>query len=480
MQRNKVKWVIKMKIIAIIGGGPSGLGCASELSKQKKIDQKVIILDKNNTVGGLSRSIVYKKHIFDLGPHRFFTKNKIVLKLWKNILGNELMSVKRRTRILYNGTLFTYPIELGEILRKISIGDKIQIITSFIHSKFSLFSDKPKSFEEWCIKNFGKKLYLMFFKNYTEKVWGIPCNKLHVKWAEQRIKNLSLTSIIINAIFRGRIPLARSLINTFYYPKGGAGSFYKRAVKKYKLESSLRLNSTVSGILHDNNKIRSLEYITNNDKRLVKINYLFSSMPITHFILSLKPRPPQYVIDAANKMYYRDHITINLIVKNHRPFPDQWIYIHSSSVKMARITNYSNFNDDLKSKKTIAISVEYFTFKKDVLWKKNDNQLLELAKNEVDKTGLVESADIVDGFVVRETESYPTYYLNYNKSFKILKHYVSSFTNVQLIGRGGMYKYNNMDHALYSGILAAKNYVAGYSKYDVWNINEDGPYLEEK
>ena len=381
---------------------------------------------------------------------------------------------------MYNGSFFTYPIELGEILRKINVWDKMQIITSFMNSKLSLFSDKPKTFEEWCIQNFGKKLYLMFFKNYTEKVWGIPCNELHVKWAQQRIKNLSLTSIIINAVFRGKIPLAKSFIKTFYYPKKGAGSFYKQVVKKSRLTPSLQLNSTVSGILHDDNKVISLEYVNNNKKKLEKIDYLFSSMPLTHFILSLKPHPPQYIVEAANKLYYRDHITVNLIVKNSRPFPDHWIYIHSPTVKMARITNYSNFNENSKQKKTISLSVEYFAFKNDMLWKKNDKQLLDLAKKEINETGLVDSADVIDGFIIRETESYPTYYLNYDESFEILKHYIGRFLNVQLIGRGGMYKYNNMDHALYSGILAAKNYIFGYQKYDIWNINEDGVYLEKE
>lgn len=470
-----------MKTIAIIGAGPSGLGCALELSKKKRHEStKLLILDKNNKVGGLSRSITYKKHYFDLGPHRFFTKNKEIFKLWINVLGKDFLKINRMTRIFYNGKLFLYPIQLADVLKKISFNDKLKIITSFIYSKLTLFFVEPKTFEEWCIKNFGKKLYQMFFKSYTEKVWGISCKNLHVKWAKQRIKNLSLFSIVKNAIFGEKATMSRSLIKTFYYPKKGAGYFYEKLVKKYGLKPSLLLNSSVTGILHHNNRVNALEYLNNNQRKTEKIDQLFSSMPLTHFIFSLKPSPPYGVVEAAKKLYYRDHITVNLIIKNSRPFPDNWIYIHSPNLKMVRVTNYSNFNKTLKKKRIISISVEYFVFKKDKLWQKKDKEILELAKNELNKTGLIDIIDIIDGFVVRETESYPTYYLNYNKYFEILKQYVSSFSNIQLIGRGGMYKYNNMDHAIYSGFLAARNYLLNYIKYDIWNINEDGIYLEKK
>jgi protoporphyrinogen oxidase len=470
----------KIKTIVIIGAGPAGLGCAMELTKTKNKLQKLLILDKNTVVGGLSRSFTYKRHVFDLGPHRFFTKNKEILKLWKNILGNELVVVKRMTRILYGGKLFVYPIQLSDILRKISLRNKLQIITSYLYSKLSVFSSSPKSFEEWCIQSFGEKLYRMFFKSYTEKVWGIPCRDLHVKWANQRIKNVSLMSLIKNAVYKNTTPLARSLIRTFYYPKKGAGYMYERLVKKYRLEPSLELNSRITGINHNGIEVTSLEYQINKKKKTVRVDQLFSSMPLTHFVLSLKPSPPHSIIEAANKLYYRDHITVNIIVKNSNPFPDQWIYVHSPSLKMARITNYSNFNASPKTEKTISLSVEYFSFKNDILWQQNDKQILDLAIIELDKTGLVNSYDVIDGFVIRETESYPTYYLNYDKEHTMLKDYVSKFINIQLIGRGGMYKYNNMDHAMYSGILAARNYLLGFPKYNIWDIDEDGRYIEER
>ena len=254
---------------------------------------------------------------------------------------------------------------------------------------------------------------------------------------------------------------------------------YEQLVKKYNLQPSLELNSYVTGIHHDGTKVTSLEYQANKRKKTVSIDQLFSSMPLTHFILSLKPSPPDVIIEAANKLYYRDHITVNMIVRNSRPFPDQWIYVHSPSLKMARIANYSNFDTNYKTKKTISVSVEYFTFKKDPLWQKKDKQILDLAKKELSQTGLIDPLDIIDGFVVRETESYPTYYLNYDKEHTVLKDYVNTFINIQLIGRGGMYKYNNMDHAMLSGILAAKNYQLGFPKYNIWNVDEDGQYIEE-
>lgn len=470
------------KKIVIIGAGPAGLASGIELLKNKKSgnDLEVTILEKNNIVGGLARSYFFKGHYFDIGPHRFYTKNKEVLNFWQRILGKDLIEVKRLTRILYKDRYFYYPVQFKDVLIKLGPLDTLKCLLSFINAKIFLRNLQPKTFEEWIVKNFGRKLYEIFFKTYTEKVWGIPCNKIGAEWASQRIKNLNFVAMVKNVIIKNSSKKSKSLIEKFYYPIQGAGQLYFKIAKIIQERNGkIYTNSPVLSISHGNNKITSLKYKHHVHDKEIKVDHLFSSMPLTHFIFALNPKPPQGIINAAKKLYYRDHITVNLIIKRASIFPDNWIYVNSPDIKMARIANYNNFKEKPEKEDSTAISVEYFVFKNDDIWKLKDSELIELAKKELAQIKLVSSDEVGEGFVVRETESYPTYYMGHLSHFNILKDYVSQFSNLQLIGRGGMYRYNNQDHAIYSGLLAAKNYLLGYKKYNIWNINEDAEYLEE-
>lgn len=468
---------MKNKIV-IVGAGPSGLGCAYELTKKDNRDN-IVILEKNNSVGGLARTLKFKNHYFDIGPHRFYTKNKEILKLWKKLLAKDFKKVKRLTRISYKNKLFLYPIKISDVILKLGIIDNIVSVLSYIKSKVFLRFYKPKTFEDYITINFGKKLFNTFFKTYTEKVWGIPCNKIGQEWAAQRIKNLNLVEIIKNSLFKNKPSKSKSLIELFYYPKKGAGQMYEKMANIIdKKGGKILKNSKVKTIYHHNKTIIHIAFQNSQKLEKRKVDFLFSSMPITEFIYCLYPKVPKEILHAANKLFYRDHITVNLLINKKNLFPDNWIYVHSPEVKMARVANYNNFsklNSDLT-----AISVEYFTFKKNMLWKLSDKNLIKLAIKELNNIKLLNNqTQIKDAFVIKETESYPTYYLNYQKYFNIVKNYLIKFSNLQLIGRGGMYKYNNMDHAIYSGILAARNYILGNNKYDIWNINEDAEYLEE-
>ncbi|HLC94590.1 MAG TPA: FAD-dependent oxidoreductase [Patescibacteria group bacterium] len=469
--------------IVIIGAGPAGLSCAFELTCHKKINSPnaVVILDKNKVVGGLARTYEYKGYRFDVGPHRFYTKNQEVLHIWRKFLKRDLIEVTRLTRMFYKGKLFYYPVQLKDVVLKLGIFESFLTAVSFIKAKLFLRSLRPKTFEDWIRKHFGQKLYQHFFKTYTEKVWGIPCSKIGSEWAAQRIKNLNFIEVIKTAIFGERTRKSKSLINKFYYPKKGAGYCYKK-MADYVNKHNVRINlqSQVTKITHTRSQITSVEYNQKGQRLDLPVDYLFSSMPLTQFILSLDPAPDKIVIEAAKKLSYRDHITVNLIIKRAPLFPDHWIYVHSPEVKMARITNYNNFSKEMvKNPRYSAISVEYFAFQEDDIWRMNDQDLISFATGEMFHLKLTEPEDLLDGFVIRETEAYPTYYLGHKPYFDILKNYAEQFTNLQLIGRGGMYRYNNMDHAIYSGLLAARNYLVGYRKYLVWNINEDAEYLEE-
>ncbi len=474
----------KKPFIGIIGAGPSGLGCAYELlAKLHTKNNQITVWDKNSQVGGLARTYRFKGLYFDVGPHRFYTKNREVQKLWEHLLGTRFRKVSRLTRILYKNKLFFYPVQLKDALMKLGIKDSAVSLLSYVQAKIFLRRMKPKTFEDWITKNFGKKLFSIFFKTYTEKVWGISCKRIGEEWAAQRIKNLNFFEVLKTAIFGERARKAKSLVDTFYYPVHGAGSMYEKMSSVIsKKGADIQLDSRIVSIRHDKKTIKELVIEKNNRRSVQKVDYVFASMPLTHFVEMLDPLPPKKILDASRKLFYRDHLTVNVTVNGQGLFPDNWIYVHAPEVKMARVANYNNFvrREKPGTRGTTALSVEYFVFQKDRLWKMKDNDLIALAKKELQQVGLVKKVDIRDGFVVRETESYPTYYLGHREYFELLKSYVESFSNLQLIGRGGMFKYNNMDHAIYSGMLAARNYVSGTRTYDVWSINEDAEYLEEK
>lgn len=463
--------------IIIIGAGPAGLGVAYELAKKGRTCE---VFDKNTQVGGLARTEIHNGYNFDVGPHRFFTKNDEIQSVWKEVLGSDFIKVKRLTRIYYRGKFFNYPIKAMNALLGLGFWNSGLVLLSYIKGKIQFAKHEPKSFEEWMVKNFGYKLYSIFFKTYTEKVWGIPCGELGPEWAGQRIKNLNLLEAIKNAILPGKSK-AKSLVEEFEYPVHGAGMMYEK-MREFAEQAGSKINSgsKIVKIHHSGKTITAIDVEDGGEACKVEVDYLFSSQPITDFIKMLEPAVPPEIRAAADKLYFRDHITVNLVVKNKNLFPDQWIYMHDPRVQMARIANYNNFSGKMSPDPDFApISVEYFTFAdREKLWGMADADLIRLAVGELSMIGLLKPEDIKDGFVVREKDSYPTYYSGYQESFDLLKDYLSGFDNLQLIGRAGMYKYNNQDHALLTGILAARNLLG--EKNDIWSVNADDEYLEVK
>lgn len=464
--------------IAVIGAGPAGLAVAYELARR---GIACWVFDKNKEVGGLARTVNYKGYFFDLGPHRFFTKNEEINNFWQELLGKDLIKVKRLTRIYYQGRFFYYPIRVFNVFSGLGPATSSAVFLSYLKSQLKFFGREPANFEEWLIKNFGESLYRIFFKTYTEKVWGIPCREIGPEWASQRIKNLNFWQAVKNALLKNNGQEVKSLVNQFSYPRKGAGMLYDRM--RAAIEGSSRqifLESPVHKIYHQAGQIKALEVSKNSQPERVAVDYLFSSAPITFFVQALEPKPPRPILEAALQLRYRDHITVNLIVNRPRLFPDQWLYIHSPEMKMARVTNYANFSEAMTAdpQKT-PLAVEYFVFAdRDELWQMADDELIALAGKELNQLGLVRPSEVIDGFVVREKDSYPTYYLGHRQPFEILKNYTAQFSNLQLVGRAGMYKYNNQDHALLTGFLAARNFLGEAN--DLWSVNADAEYLENK
>lgn len=469
---------MKNKEVTILGAGPAGLGAVLELQKNNVKD--VLVIDANSKAGGLARTEIFENNRFDIGPHRFFTKNNEVNELWHDILGDDFRPVQRLTRIYYKNKFFNYPLKPLNVLASLGLYESTQALISYLYSLIKFPRKEAVTFEEWVTNHFGKKLYQMFFKTYTEKVWGIDCSKIGANWAAQRIKGMNLFTTIVDALTPSKKnKKAKSLVEEFDYPIYGAGMMYEKMAEKIcDNGGEFSFDTTVKRINLKDNKVVSIIVEDKDKESELPIQTVFSSIPLTHLIKWMRPEVPNEVLQSAEKLYFRDHITVNLIIDKGGLFDDQWIYVHSSDVKMGRLVNYNNFSSNMPANKnTTAVSAEYFVFKNDDIWNLSDEEIIELAKNELDYMNLVDKSLIRKGLVVRETESYPIYFIGFEKHYETIRDFVSGISNLQCIGRGGMYKYNNQDHSLYTGMLAARNYCG--ANYNLWEVNIDAEYHED-
>jgi protoporphyrinogen oxidase len=461
----------------ILGAGPAGLAAAYKLTKNK---QSVVVLEKDRQVGGMSKTIDYNGYLFDQGPHRFFTKSDEILKFWQSVLGKDLLKVKRLTRIYYRKKFFYYPLKPFNALFKLGILNSAIVMLSYAKSKLLPYKEE-KNFEQWVSNRFGKKLYHTFFKTYTEKLWGIPCHKIQAEWVAQRIKGLSLRTAIKNAFFPDKSGNIKTLVEEFYYPKLGAGTMYEKMAEEIKSKKSeILLQNQVVKISHKNHLIKSVSVVNREGKtREIKGDNFISSIPITVFVSKLQPKAPEKVINAANNLKYRSTIFINLIFDSPSPFPDNWIYVHEPATKMLRLTNIVNFSPFmLKNKEKSALALEYVCNENGKFWNLDDKKLLKLGVVDLEKIGLGKRKDFVSGFVTRAAKTYPVYGEEYAKNLKVLRHYLEKFSNLQLIGRYGMFKYNNMDHSTLTGFYAAENILG--ANHDIWKVNVEEEYHEQK
>lgn len=463
------------KRVVVIGGGPAGLTVAYELSK---LDLAPTVLEKNDKVGGLARTEQYKGFHFDLGGHRFFTKVKEVKRFWEEILSDDFLVRPRLSRIYYQRKFFYYPLKPGNALKGLGIFESILIFLSYL--KWQLFPYRQEeTFEQWVTNRFGRRLFQTFFKTYTEKVWGIPCSELKAEWAAQRIKDLSLKTALLSMIIRPKNTI-KTLIEEFHYPRLGPGMMWG-AVKDQieRRGGNVRLESDVTQILRQGNRIDAVVISNNGIRETVHGTDFISSMPVTEFVKKLDPPAPATVRRAAESLRYRDFLTVCLVVNKPDLFPDNWIYIHDPEVKVGRIQNFKNWSPHMVPEpgKT-SLGLEYFCSEGDELWTMADADLIELGKREVDRIGLAKYDEIEDGCVVRVPKSYPVYDSGYRDHLQVVKDYVSRLENFQTIGRNGLHRYNNQDHAMLTGMLAVRNLMYG-EKNDLWSVNTDQEYHEE-
>lgn len=465
--------------VAVIGGGPAGLSAAFVLSENQK---NTVVLEMSSQVGGISRTIERNGFRFDIGGHRFFTKDDEVDQFFKDILGDEAIWVNRSSKIFYQGKYFDYPLKPANALLGMGIVTTAKCLGDYAYVKIRNIFKKPEivSLEDWVSNEFGNQLFKLFFKNYTEKVWGIDCSRIEAEWAAQRIKGLSLRVAVKDALFPQKNRKVATLIDKFLYPRLGIGRISERLAEDVeKHGNEVRLRSRVAAVNHDGAHVTSVDVESEDGPYTLELEYLCSSMPLTELVTVMRPEAPEEVVEAALSLCYRDLVTVNLMIDKPEVTDQTWIYIHEPTIKLGRIHEPRNWSPAMAPEGKSSIVAEYFCFQDDEIWSTDDQDLIDLTISDLDKRlGFLKKEEVIDAFVVRVPKAYPMYEIGYEEPLNKIRDYVDSFDNLEIVGRYGTYKYNNMDHSMKTGILAARN-ILGES-HDVWDVNLVKEYHEEK
>ena len=472
------------KNVVVLGAGPAGLTAAYELLKH---DVPVTVLEKDaHQVGGLARTVEHNGYRFDIGGHRFFSKNEEVEELWTEILGDEMLVRGRLSRIYYRGRFFAYPIKAVNALWNLGPVEAVLCLASYARARVQPIKN-PRTLEDWVRNQFGWRLFNIFFKTYTEKVWGISTRELSADWAAQRIKSLDLGVVLRSALLPSRKRSRRgeivtTLIDRFRYPRFGPGQMWERVAQLSEAKGHpVLLGRPVTRIEHADGLVTAAVTSTSDGRTETHEGSDFvSSMPIRELVAKLDPPAPQTVRQAANSLGYRDFISIALMIDRANVFPDNWIYIHDPGVRVGRIQNFKNWSPDMvPDQSKTCLGLEYFCFEGDGLWTMRDDELVELAKRELAQLGICAASDVFDGVVVRQQKAYPVYDDSYQANVAVVRDYLkSSLPNLHLAGRNGMHKYNNQDHSMMTALLVARN-IIGSSRLDPWNVNADAVYHED-
>jgi protoporphyrinogen oxidase len=475
----------------IIGAGPAGLTTAYSLVKA---GQQVLVSEQDpHYVGGISRTVNYKGFLFDIGGHRFFSKSKEIVDLWNEILPDDFIERPRLSRIFYRRKFYAYPLKAFEALRNLGLFQSFFCVSSFAYAKAFPIKD-PRTFHQWVRNQFGERLFSIFFKTYTEKVWGMSCDEISADWAAQRIKGLSLGAAIFDGLRRslglqkrhskaaeqdGEV--VKTLIESFRYPRRGPGMMWEACARKIAQRGGrILMDRKATELAYDSHRQMWTVTVTrgSGDTETYHARNVVSSAPVRELMGALRPTP--LTLLHARELKYRDFLTVVLIGKSAKDLPDNWVYIHDPLVKVGRVQNFRSWSPEMiPDRVSTCLGLEYFCFEGDGLWTASDDELIALAKREIEHIGLMHPQDVADASVVRQKKAYPVYDETYADHLAMIRRELASrYPSLHLVGRNGMHKYNNQDHAMMTGLLTAANIVAGQTIYDVWQVNEDAEYSE--
>ncbi len=463
--------------IAVIGAGPAGITSAYQLSKAMDGERvtRLDVYELDTQVGGLAKSLQLWGQKVDMGPHRFFSHHAMLNELWLEVVGDQYKMVDRQTRIFYNKKFFDYPLKPANALRNLGLYEAFRCIFSYL--KVRLFPlENNGTFENWVSNKFGKRLFQIFFKTYSEKLWGISCSELDSDFAAQRIKKLNLYEAIKNAMFKGKRNVHKTLVDQFAYPLSGTGSVYEKMAELISHRGGrIHHNTPVSRVITKNNAVRGVEL---EDGTSLEYDRVISSMPISLMVARL-PGVPENIRQLAEKLKFRNTILVYLNIDSANLFPDQWLYIHSEGLRVGRITNFRNWIPELYGRyKSAILCLEFWCNFEEPFWKKDETELIALAERELRQSRLISGEKVLSGHVVRIPHCYPVYFRGYREIMSPIEQYLDEIQNLEVIGRYGAYKYNNQDHSIYMGMLAAEN-VLENRKNNLWEINTDYESYQE-
>jgi protoporphyrinogen oxidase len=463
----------------VIGAGPAGLTAAYQLAKAAR---PVTVLEATDVVGGISQTVERDGWRFDIGGHRFFTKVPEVEALWHEILPDDQFLMRpRMSRIFYAGKLFDYPLRAVNALRGLGLLESIRCLLSYALVRLRPPKDQS-TFEGWVAARFGWRLYRIFFKTYTEKVWGMSATEIQADWAAQRIKNLSLTTAVLRAVLpaRNRTDVT-SLIEEFQYPRLGPGLMWQRCRELVEwLGGDVRLRTRAAEVHHEGGRAVAVTAETGGNVVRLDCEHVVSSMPLSALVHAMRPPAPAPVRAAADGLRYRDFLTVALVVPQEFSFPDNWIYIHDPGVLVGRIQNYGSWSPYMVKDGRTCLGLEYFVNEGDPLWTASDEDLIKLATREIEQLGLVPAPVVEAGYAVRVPKAYPVYDADYKRHVDTIRDWLAEAApNVHPVGRNGMHKYNNQDHSMYTAMLSVRN-ILGDGTHDIWQVNVEDDYHEER
>ena len=460
----------------VIGAGPAGMACAYTLAQAGRPAQ---VIERDEEPGGLCRTLDFNGYLFDIGGHRFLSKSEEVNALWQRVMKSDMLRVRRLSRIYFHKRFFNYPLSFFNTCWNLGPWESLRCLASYAQAMLFRPGD-DRTFEGWIINHFGRRLYEIFFKTYTEKVWAVVCKDISADWATQRIRGLSLR-VAMAAIFFRQKGTPKTLAEEFLYPKTGPGEFYNRLERILSgLGTEMTYKTAVTGLRHEGSRVQTLilEKRPLGRQREIAADFVFSTMPLPLLVKALIPAAPPEVLEAAAPLKFRSFLVVNVILNREHVFPDQWLYIQDPAVRLGRIQNYKNWSPAMTvDLKKTSLGLEYFCTQDDDLWRMNDVDLIDFAVAELEKIRLAHRRELINGFVVRRANVYPVYSLDYERHVAVLRRYLEKFENLCTLGREGLFRYDNSDHALLTGMYAARNYL-GLGAYDVWNVNTEKVYLE--
>jgi protoporphyrinogen oxidase len=436
------------------------------------------VLEADGSVGGIAKTIEFDGYRFDLGGHRFYTKLQPVRRLWKEMLGDELLTRPRLSRIYYRDRFFNYPLGAQEVFRGLGIAESAACAMSYLASRGRSRRVRPQTFEDWVVGRFGRRLYDAFFRSYTEKVWGIPGSEIQAEWAAQRIQEFSLWQALLG-IVGVRSNHAPTLIESFLYPRLGPGQMWEAFAEAVESRGiPVLLNRRCVGIKHSGGRIDSVVVRTNGNTDEHSVDAVLSSIALPELIECLDPPAPAPVRESAARLRYRGLCLVALMTTENEPFPDNWIYLHDPRTRAGRVQNFGAWSPDMVRDGTTCLGVEYFCFEGDEVWEMPDEEAVAVATEDLESIGLLDPVKIFNGVKVRVPKAYPMYDSGYREAVAEIRGYLEHFENLQTFGRNGLHRYNNQDHSMWTAMLATVNHTDGTS-HDVWSVNHKAEYLEE-